>query len=565
MHGLMRPQAALPSLSRRWLEWGLETDWPYARLIALCLVLWLPGFFTIPPGDRDESRFAQATKQMLESGDVVSIRNGEVARNQKPIGIYWLQLPGAALARATGIASDNPIWPYRLPSLAGGLLGVCATFGFGQILVGRRAALLGAMMLAASIVLLVEVHTAKTDAALLGVTTVAMGLLGRAYLSPQEMGRRHWMGFWVAVAGGILLKGPITPMVAGLTVGTLTVADWISRRSRPGWLRRLHSARGFGLMLLLVLPWFVAIAWRTGGGFFADSVGGDLGGKLAGGEDAHGAPPGMHLLLLSLTMFPSGWVIFAALPAAWRARRLPAMRFLLAWVVPAWLVFELVPTKLPHYTLPLYPALCLLGAAWALEPQPLPRWLRQTAIGLSVAAACVLGGLAGVLPFVVGAAPDHRLLGVPALVAAGLVGWLILRRDFAAALLAAPLLIWSFFALELPGLPQLWIAPQVAAVLREHWPEGIAFASSGYAEPSLMFLCGTGTKWLGPEDAARFLQSEDARAVLVSSRDQPAFAAEAHHLGLVPQPVATIDGYNYSRGRAVQLEIYTNHRPAQIP
>ncbi|MBV9748528.1 MAG: glycosyltransferase family 39 protein, partial [Acetobacteraceae bacterium] len=69
---------------------------PRACLVLLCLLCWLPGFFTLPPSDRDESRFAQATKQMIETGDLVRIRNGDEERNRKPIGIYWMQLPFAA-------------------------------------------------------------------------------------------------------------------------------------------------------------------------------------------------------------------------------------------------------------------------------------------------------------------------------------------------------------------------------------------------------------------------------------------------------------------------------------
>jgi len=48
---------------------------PLALLLLLCALVWLPGFFTIPPLDRDESRFAQATKQMLETGDFVDIKS----------------------------------------------------------------------------------------------------------------------------------------------------------------------------------------------------------------------------------------------------------------------------------------------------------------------------------------------------------------------------------------------------------------------------------------------------------------------------------------------------------
>ena len=51
-----------------------------------------------------------------------------------------------------------------------------------------------------------------------------------------------------------------------------------------------------------------------------------------------------------------------AAPAVWAARREPGTKFLLAWLVPSWIVFEIVMTKLPHYVLPLYPAIAILIA-----------------------------------------------------------------------------------------------------------------------------------------------------------------------------------------------------------
>src|SRR6185503_12817929 len=80
---------------------------PLAALLLLCVLAWLPGFFTLPPLDRDESRFAQATKQMLETGDFVDINLGSQARYAKPIGIYWLQ---AASTSVLGQGVRNHIW-----------------------------------------------------------------------------------------------------------------------------------------------------------------------------------------------------------------------------------------------------------------------------------------------------------------------------------------------------------------------------------------------------------------------------------------------------------------------
>src|SRR5436190_4349205 len=91
-----------------------------ALLIAVALLAFVPGFFQIPPVDRDEARFAQATKQMVQSGDYVDIRFQDESRYKKPIGIYWLQAAAVRLADAAGIGrAHTTIALYRIPSLFG--------------------------------------------------------------------------------------------------------------------------------------------------------------------------------------------------------------------------------------------------------------------------------------------------------------------------------------------------------------------------------------------------------------------------------------------------------------
>ena len=98
---------------------------PLPVLLFICVLAWVPGFFTLPPLDRDESRFAQATKQMLETRDFVDIKLGGIARYEKPAGIYWLQ---AASTAALGGGVRDAIWTYRVPSLVGAATAVAATF-----------------------------------------------------------------------------------------------------------------------------------------------------------------------------------------------------------------------------------------------------------------------------------------------------------------------------------------------------------------------------------------------------------------------------------------------------
>ncbi len=174
------------------------------------------------------------------------------------------------------------------------------------------------------------------------------------------------LGFWAALGVGILLKGPVILLVAGAAIISLCIAD----RDFAG-LKNLRPLAGIPLLLLIVLPWLVAISGGGGdsnpqGNFLSDALLHDLLPKLIGGQESHGAPPGSYLAAGLLTAWP--WSLLApfAVIAAWKHRAEPAVRFCLAWLIPAWIVFELVPTKMPHYTMPLYPALALL-IAWLIS------------------------------------------------------------------------------------------------------------------------------------------------------------------------------------------------------
>src|SRR5215468_8323969 len=192
-------------------------------LTVLALVSFLPGFFQIPPVDRDEARFAQATRQMIETGDYVDIRFQEETRYKKPVGIYWLQAAAVGMAEAAGVprATTN-IGIYRIPSLIGAIGAVLVTYWDALVFVSRRAALMAGAMMATSILLGVEARLAKTDAILLLTGVTALGAMARAYLAEQG-DRATGLSplavaaiFWGAIAAGTLIKGPMILMFVGL-------------------------------------------------------------------------------------------------------------------------------------------------------------------------------------------------------------------------------------------------------------------------------------------------------------------------------------------------------------
>ncbi len=533
-------------------------------LLIAALLNILPGFFTIPPTDRDEARFAQATKQMIESGDYVDIRFQDEPRYKKPAGIYWLQAAAVEAGSALGVSrAHTTIWLYRLPSLAGALAAVLLTYWAALAFVTRRGALLAALMMATSVILSVEGRIAKTDAALLAACVAALGALARVYLPEQRQHlaeRPQWIVpavFWTAVSAGVLLKGPVILMVVGLAVGTLIAIDRSAR-----WITALRLLPGVLWCALLVLPWFLAIVLRSGDGFIAESVGHDLWSKVVSGQESHGAPPGYYLALFWLTFWPGAPLALLAAPAIWAARREPGGKFLLAWVAPSWIVFEVVMTKLPHYVLPLYPAIAILIAgivdARMLSTRP---WLVRATMGWFVVPFVV--GIAGiVLLLVVGR--QFGLLVWPMFGAAaimGLLAWQLFDAAGAEASLvraaaAAILTTMTIFGLVMPALSQLFPSATLARVMRQSGCAAPVAASVGYHEPSLVFLAGTATRLTDAVGAAEFLRGGDCRFAFVEARQERSFAQRAEAIGLRYSQGPRIDAINISNGRPITIAVY---------
>jgi 4-amino-4-deoxy-L-arabinose transferase-like glycosyltransferase len=533
-----------------------------AFLILCALVLFLPGFFNIPPIDRDEARFAQATKQMVETGDFVDIRFQDEVRYKKPVGVYWLQAAAVETASAMGLPrAPVRIWLYRVPSLIGAMGAVLLTYWAALPFVTRRGAIFAGLMLCSSVLLGAEARLAKTDAMLLLTVVAAMGALGRVYLSWQrgeDPVRPPWSSpaiFWTALAAGILLKGPLILMFVVLTIGSLAILD----RSAV-WFWRLRPVWGLIWMLVLVLPWFVAIFWRAGDTFFADSLGGDMLSKL-GAQESHGAPPGVYLLLFWATFWPGAPLAGMAAPAVWRARREPGAQYLLAWLVPSWIVFELVLTKLPHYVLPLYPAIAILTVG-ALERRVLSRsWLRSGAAWWFVVPA-----VASVIA-IVGAIMLTRqpvFLAWPFVAAAlifGLFAWWLYddnhaERSLLNAVVATMFLAIAIYGVVVPALTPVFPSAEIARALRNVVCVGPKAAAAGFHEPSLVFMTGTSTLLTDGSGAADFLGQGSCRFALVEQRSERGFAQRAEAIGLRYNVANRIDGYNISQGRAISIAIF---------
>ncbi|MEL6582794.1 MAG: glycosyltransferase family 39 protein [Pseudomonadota bacterium] len=540
------------------LDWTLLSRWRlvavYALLAAITLI---PGQATISVTDRDEGRYIQASKQMMETGDYIEIWNIENPRWKKPAGIHWLQV---AAAQITGYGAEAPIWVYRLPSAFGMFFAGLLTFWALYPLLGKRAAALAGMMMLTCLIAAGEGNIAKTDAVLLAACTATAGALARLYEREARgpgLQREHWI-LWLAVSAGVLVKGPII----FLLLGGILLSHTILERDLQ-FVRQTKPLFGLAVLAVVALPWFIAIGFRTDWQYYFAAVGDDLLGKVTEGQQNHWGPPGYYIATVWLMLWPWAALLVLSLGRAWRERGSDAMRFLASWIIPFWAVFAVTSTKLPHYTLPVFPALVGLMAYGLIHGLNPSRGWRIVAAALFLLGTAVWAGislvvppleLGGILPTAV------ALAGFGSLAALAAVWSLLKRQDwqFAGYALAAGLLIHGgLFGVTLPAAQYFFPSRAIAeAHLAYDACAPRPFRSIDYREPSVWHYTATTARFLTDNEAAELLSSGESgwRVWLNAARRTTPEELEAL-VGAPLQELARVEAFNPNQGREIDMRL----------
>ena len=540
------PDAVAALLHQDWRERFFTLTRSHLRaslaLLILAFCFFLPGQHALQPMDRDEPRFAQATKQMIETGDMVDIRFQQEARHKKPVGIYWLQAAAVRAGAALGVAEPKvQIWLYRLPSLIGAVLMVLLTYWAALAFLSREGAFTAALIMVASILLGVESHLAKTDAVLGALSVATLGFLARAYLAVRASGviaplsRNEIIAFWLVLGLSVLIKGPIVPLVAVLGLAWLLVRDRSLR-----WLKTLRPWMGLAIVALVVMPWLTLILIKTGGSFLQDSVGKDMLAKVGGAQEKHGAPPGAYFGIFWLTFWPAAPLLLLALPTLWRERRDDGVALLAGWILPFWLMVEAVPTKLPHYVLPLFPAISILIVLAAERGKlSMSRPLRiLTAILFALVPLLFLiatpalfmlleeGNLASRVPVM--ALPFLLLsFGFALLGAREILRGEAAMRAVLLGVFASLALTIGAYSFGLSKLEAFRLSPRLASAAHALGCASPSYATVGYREPSLVFLTDTTIELTDAKGAAAFIDKagEGCRIAFIEAASEAEFKA----------------------------------------
>ena len=328
---------------------------PLPSVLLLSLVLFLSGNWILPLMDRDEPRFAEASREMRQRHDLVIPWFNGNHRFDKPPLIYWCQM------LSFGVLGENP-FAARLPSALFGSATALLLVLWGRRLGDERAGFFAAIVFLSSLQVLIHARLSVADMPMVCFFTAAVWS-GWELSRPQN--RRvagWWWMFYVSLALGFLAKGP----VAWLPLGILLLGQW---RNPQDFLFPLGQfLAGLVVMLAIIGCWGIPALEKTHGEFFAVGIGRHVLQRSFGIMEGHGARGFLGFVLglplYFLTFFPSFFPWSLKVPRAlirwWPLRQTDKPgSYLLAQAALVFAVFTLVRTKLPHYTLPAFPCLAL--------------------------------------------------------------------------------------------------------------------------------------------------------------------------------------------------------------
>ena len=493
----------------------------YALLFVGCVLFHIAGTWSLPLIDRDEPRFAESSREMIQRGDYIVPYFNNQLRLDKPPLTYWAQVASYHLFGQNDFAA-------RFPSAVAGALTALSLLACGsrlgaataphmqtsQVRTGWVAAIIFTLCLqtfihakaaVADMWLVLFVSTAHWA----GLELLRDGLTNAKYPGSHAEYRISfwWFVFYISLALGFLAKGPIA------WVPLLTVGSTIFYVPNLQLTRRFKFVRGIVLMLAIIAAWAIPALIQTHGEFLRVGIGRHVIGRSLGAMEGHGwNSVGGYVLLLPfyfvtafVSFFPWSIKLPSLLKRLWRKRdRIDS--YLFSGTAVIFIIFSLLKTKLPHYTLPAFGLLALLLARHRPD---------------HIAPATIASRLS--------------LFGAIAITTASV--WI------AVALVIPPLVARFFPAYRLLQESRLYLQPQMQ------------FASVQFKEPSLVWYFRSRVSGfltpMGSRRATSFMQEKGPRFVILpTSLAATLFASHPENWKTFPTT-----GFDIAKGTRVELTL----------
>jgi len=461
--------------------------------------------------DRDEPRFAEASREMRERRDYVVPYFNNKYRFDKPPWIYWTQVASYRLFGENDFAA-------RFPSGVAAALTAVLLFAWGRRLGGERVGWWAGIIFTLCLQTFIHSRAAVADMWLVFFVTAAFWAgyeliadwLGASASSIDSRSRKYWrLTFYVALALAFLAKGPLGWMPL-LTVACMK----FFLRGQP-FNRRFWFASGMLITMAIVLLWGIPALVRTKGEFFWVGIGRHVVERSFGAMEGHGGQTWssyfvtlpFYFVTIFVSFFPWSIKLPALTKRLWRERD-GVDKYLISGAAIIFILMTIVKTKLPHYTLTAFPLLALLLARHLFALPGSPRFAIRVAVGAAVVS-----------------------LGT------ALIGFPILARNFP--------------TVQLFEKSQQDLSPEMH------------FGTVDYAEPSLVWYFRSrvhGYYWaLKPEHVEKFMGFAGPKFVIM-----PTDVAKAIYPEIPPGWKSyTARGYNFAKGNRADLTMIL--KPTEKP
>jgi len=438
-------------------------------LIGFAAVLFLSDIWAYKEFVRAESYFALGARSMVERSEWLTPHAPDELQLNKPPLTYWLI---GASYKAFGASYGTA----RLPSVLAAIAVLAIVYLLGAWLHGTRTGLISAAMLASSYLFLSFARMAMSDLLLTLCVTGAFACFVAALTQPTPVTRKLVFAGYVAMALGILTKGPVALALVGIPIGL----EVLARRNRAS-LKHLRLLLGLVLFLLIAGPYFVLVYTRAGIEPLRFFFLGENLQRFTGQIYETGARPFWYELTAFFTDFaPWSPLLFLAVWFDWRQpdqdlSKRSARRMLYLWLTFTVVMFSLASFKRDYYLLPAMPvAALIIGSLMARADRLSTVSRRVLAIFLVICALAVLTAASFSLQAASELSVHTSLRFVPVAIAlAGLVAMIVCltRRKTWQSSLVLMATIWatilSMQLILLPAFTRYLPATQLAAAVPE--------------------------------------------------------------------------------------------------
>jgi 4-amino-4-deoxy-L-arabinose transferase-like glycosyltransferase len=456
----------------------VSRTWHYGLLAFIAGISLLSGNASLPLIDRDEPRFAQATREMIQRGEWVIPYFNQAYRFDKPVMTYWLM-------RASFFVFGNQgEFPARFHSALAALLVAFALYEIGRRWFGAMVGLWAAGGWLTCLQVLIHGRMAVADMPLI-LAIVLSHWAAWEMLGAAKFRWRWFVVLYGSLSFGFLAKGPLAFICPLLT---LVLYRWVFWRKPLPWGNlKLHW--GLPLAVLVIGAWGLPALMETQGLFFDVGIGKHVVERAITPFHSRSFSVFYYLVSSIPSLFP--WTAF--LGSAWaviRTQWSEKQAFLLSWFVGPYLVFSFYATQLPHYVLPAYPAAFLLLAQNLTLSKAYSR-SRNIIFTLALVSGLVVAGILSGMAMMEEFSPETLPLRGVLLSLSGLISALTLlvwiaRRKLSSALIIPLLGIGLCMSQGAAYLRQASPAVQLVPLFQRMPPETQCFYH-GFEEASLVY------------------------------------------------------------------------------